>query len=74
MAIATPTPDVGEKISELVSRLTLSTMEVADWHFLDITLTIDRNRPLVALLFELAFAPSEPCVDLRDPEPGLAIA
>ncbi len=74
MAIATPTPEVSERVPELVSRLTLTTTEVADWHFLDITLTIDRNRPLIALLFELAFAPSEPCVDLRDPEPGLAIA
>lgn len=74
MAITKAIPDVGALTDQLTVLLTPSTAEVADWHYLDITLAIDRSRPLIELLFDLAFEYSEQVVDLRDPARELADA
>lgn len=71
------TPDLGPQFEALCGHLLLSTTEVADWHFVDITLRIDRGRPLIRLLFDVAFSPLEvfgPIIDVREPEKDLAIA
>ncbi len=64
----------------LLDYLTPTDAEVAEWHFVNVTMQVDRQRPLVQLLFWLVEDPrhtppavpaADACIDLRTvpPEP-----